>query len=134
MTNGSSAKKLLYIDSNVFIYALDGRSVFAPAAQTLLANLDQTVLGFSSVITYGEVLRPTGDAKAFLDSLPGLQLLPVDHATAKHAGQLRLGHGLRLADALHIATALACGAELFITNDLPLAKKACSLIPMETLS
>jgi predicted nucleic acid-binding protein len=42
---------------------------------------------------------------------------PLDSATAVRAAELRAAYGVRVPDALHLATAVVSGAEIFITND-----------------
>ena len=46
-----------------------------------------------------------------------LDLRPVDEALAELATALGSAHRLRAADAVHLATAVAAGAERFITNN-----------------
>lgn len=46
-----------------------------------------------------------------------LDLRPVDEATAELAAALGAAHRLRAADAVHLATAVAAGADRFITNN-----------------
>jgi predicted nucleic acid-binding protein len=41
----------------------------------------------------------------------------VDEALAQLAAALGAAHGLRAADAVHLATAVAAGADRFITNN-----------------
>jgi len=49
--------------------------------------------------------------------LARLLLRPVDQATAELATALGAEHGLRAADAVHLATAVGAGADRFITNN-----------------
>jgi predicted nucleic acid-binding protein len=44
--------------------------------------------------------------------------LPIDHAQARQAAELRARYSLTLPDALQIAVALAAGCEAFLTNDV----------------
>lgn len=46
-----------------------------------------------------------------------LDLRLVDEALAELAAALGAAHGLRAADAVHLATAVAAGADRFITNN-----------------
>ena len=46
-----------------------------------------------------------------------LDLRPVDAATARLAVVLGAAYGLRAADAVHLATAVAVGADRFVTNN-----------------
>ena len=49
--------------------------------------------------------------------LARLDLRPADEAVAELAAALGATHGLRALDAVHLATAVAAGAERFITNN-----------------
>lgn len=49
--------------------------------------------------------------------LSRLDLRPADEATAELAAALGASYGLRAADAVHLATAVAGGAARFITNN-----------------
>lgn len=49
--------------------------------------------------------------------LSRLELRPLDEATAELATALGASHGLRAADAVHLATAVAASAERFLTNN-----------------
>jgi predicted nucleic acid-binding protein len=79
--------------------------------------------GCGSVLLLPELLskpmrEEATDEVAELFSLLGrLELLPTDHATAELATALGATHGLRAADAVHLATAVGAGAERFVTNN-----------------
>jgi predicted nucleic acid-binding protein len=49
--------------------------------------------------------------------LARLELRPIDAGTAQLATALGASHRLRAADAVHLATAVAAGADRFITNN-----------------
>ena len=57
------------------------------------------------------------EVEALAALLGRLELRPVDEALASHASALGSTHRLRAADAVHLATAVAAGAERFITNN-----------------
>lgn len=79
--------------------------------------------GIGSVLLLPEVLaKPlrTEDSPVLTDLLTllsRLELRPVDQATAELATALAASYGLRAADAIHLATAVAAGADRFITNN-----------------
>lgn len=113
-------------DADVLIYAaVDGhplgrrvRALFPPGP---LTSTD-TPAGIGSVLLLAEVLaKPVRgnatDELAELNSLLGrLDLLPVDRATAELATAFSASYRLRAADAVHLATAVAGGADRFLTN------------------
>jgi predicted nucleic acid-binding protein len=80
------------------------------------------VAGIGSVLLIPELLtKPIRDSaetefEALAVLLGRLDLRPVDEAVAALAATLGAVHGLRAADAVHLATAVAAGADRFITN------------------
>lgn len=114
-------------DADVLIYAaVDGhplglrvRALFPPGP----VDPSDAPAGIGSVLLLPELLaKPTrteaSDELATLEALLGrLDLLPVDRATAELATALGASYRLRAADAVHLATAVAGGADRFITNN-----------------
>ena len=114
-------------DADVLIYAaVDGhplgrrvRALFPPGP---LRSTDSPA-GIGSVLLLPEVLtKPlrgnATDELAELSSLLGrLDLLPVDRATAELATAFSASYRVRAADAVHLATAVACAADRFITDN-----------------
>src|SRR5450631_3313036 len=82
-----------------------------------------TTVGTGSVLLLPEVLsKPlrdgaTGEVRILAGLLSRLNLRPVDRATAELATALASRYGLKAADATHLATAVALGADRFITNN-----------------
>jgi predicted nucleic acid-binding protein len=114
-------------DADVLIYAAVpghplGRRVRAlfPADATATSGV---VAGTGSVLLIPELLtKPMRDgADAEVEALAALlgrlDLRPVDEALAELATAMGATYGLRAADAVHLATAVAAGAERFITNN-----------------
>ena len=81
-----------------------------------------SMAGAGSVLLLPEVLaKPLRDGtpdevRALTGLLARLDLRPVDRATAELATALSGRYKLRAADATHLATAVALGADRFITN------------------
>lgn len=114
-------------DADVLIYAAvpghhAGRRVRAlfPADATATSG---AVAGIGSVLLIPEVLtKPIRDGaeietEALVALLSRIDLRPVDEALAELATALGATHGLCAADAVHLATAVAAGADRFITNN-----------------
>jgi predicted nucleic acid-binding protein len=114
-------------DADVLIYAAVpghplGQRVRAlfPEEATVTSGV---VAGTGSVLLIPELLtKPVRDGagnevEALVALLGRLDLRPVDEALAELATALGAAHGLRAADAVHLATAVAAGAERFITNN-----------------
>ncbi|MBA2282317.1 MAG: PIN domain-containing protein [Actinomycetota bacterium] len=81
------------------------------------------IAGTGSVLLIPELLtKPfregaTDELDALGALLGRLDLRPTDEATAHLAASLGASYGLRAADAVHLATAVAAGADRFITNN-----------------
>lgn len=81
------------------------------------------IAGIGSVLLIPELLtKPLREgAESELEALAALlgrlELRPVDEATAELAASLGSTYRLRAADAVHLATAVAAGADRFITNN-----------------
>lgn len=114
-------------DADVLIYACVpghplGQRVRAlfPAQATERSG---AIAGIGSVLLLPEMLtRPMrenaqGEVEALAALLGRLELRPVDEAVAGLAVALGAVHRLRAADAVHLATAVAAGADRFITNN-----------------
>ena len=114
-------------DSDVLIYAAApghplGERVAALFPAHPLGSQGPAV-GVGSVLLLPEILsKPlrNGDAEAvrsLSEFLVMLDLRPVDQLTAAQAAVLGARYNLRLADAMHLATAIAMRADRFITNN-----------------
>ncbi len=114
-------------DADVLIYAaVDGhplgrrvRALFPPGPMT---STDASA-GIGSVLLLAEVLtkplrsNAANELVELNDLLGRLDLLPLDRATAELATALATTYRLRPADAVHLATAVAGGADRFVTNN-----------------
>lgn len=114
-------------DADVLIYAAvpghpRGRRVRAlfPAEVTSATG---AIAGVGSVLLIPELLtKPMRDGtdsevEALATLLARLELRPVDEAVAELAAALGAAHRLRAADAVHLATAVAVGADRFVTTN-----------------
>lgn len=114
-------------DADVLIYAaIDGHALGAPVAELLgeLSTESSTSDAVGSVLLLTEVLAkplrddPDSDEVAALAGLLSrLDLRALDPATARLSLALAVSYGLRAADAAHLATAVAAGADRFLTNN-----------------
>ncbi len=109
-------------DADVLIYAA---APGHPLGRRVLPLLESEILEvrIGSVLLLPEVLsKPlrtdaVDEVRSLARLLGRLELRPVDQATARLASVLGAAHGLRAADAVHLATAVAAGADRFITNN-----------------
>jgi predicted nucleic acid-binding protein len=114
-------------DADVLIYAAEPGHPLGRRVLPLLGGdappAEAVPVGVGSVLLLPEILtkpvRAAADAEslALAALLARLDLLPVDAATARLAVVLGAAYGLRAADAVHLATAVAVGADRFVTNN-----------------
>lgn len=124
LPNGSR----IYLDANVWIYALEGYAAYAVPLAALFARIDAgELVAITSEFTLAEVLvKPFSDLNVALqerytDTLQNrasLKIVPVTRNILITAARLRAQHpALKMPDALHAATALETGVNAFISND-----------------
>ncbi len=116
-----------YLDTNVFIYALEAYAEFASELTSLFAALDRAeVQAVTSELTLAETLvkpfmdRREDHARAYQEALRttgGLLVRPVTRDVLVEAARVRATSGVRLPDAIHAATAALERCEVFLTND-----------------
>lgn len=117
----------VYLDANIFIYALEGYPEFVGALTEFFESIDEGNLrAVTSELTLAEVLvRPFMDGnverqtayRQALQSSDALEVVPVSRDVLVEAARLRSVANLRLPDAIHGATAILTGCETFLTND-----------------
>lgn len=109
-------------DADAIIYAAATDHPLGARVRPLIERTDVAAIG--SVLLLPEVLaKPmradasSAEVAALIGILSRLELLPLDAAAARLAVALAARHRLRAADAAHLATAVAAGAERFVTNN-----------------
>lgn len=123
--------KIFYLDTNIFIYAIEGYPDFVDELSQLFDNIDSgNFKAFTSELTLAEVLvKPLMDGnleiqavyQQALQSSEVLEVVVVSRDVLIEAARLRAVANLRLPDAIHGATAILSGCETFLTNDRRLA-------------
>jgi predicted nucleic acid-binding protein len=73
--------------------------------------------GETRITGKNQISLPVEGLRTLLTSFPNLQVLPVDLAVATQAATVRAATGLRLLDALVVASAMLAGCEAIISND-----------------
>lgn len=117
----------VYLDANVFIYALEGYSQFKSRVAALLTAIDRhDIEAVTSELTVAEVLvKPFRDRHAeqqaayqrILQTTPTFHMVPVSRDILVTAAQLRGRFAVKLPDAIHAATSQQCRCSTFLTND-----------------
>lgn len=120
-------QRLLLLDTMVWIYLLDAHPHLANLAAVVLNAVEQgEVAGVVSSVTLAELLTApaqSGDKRAMQDyelyvtHFPNLTIVPCDVAVARLAAQVRGRTGLRLPDAIVLATGQYAGAGAVVSND-----------------
>jgi predicted nucleic acid-binding protein len=119
--------KRVYFDTNVFIYLVEDY----PAFQTSLNEIHDSILHqeaeiFTSELTLCEVLvmpfrlnntEVVNIYRQLIEDSGAFNLLPTKRETYIRASLIRAQMGLKMADAIHMATAMECGCEVFVSND-----------------
>ena len=117
----------VYLDTNIFIYAVEDFGGIGNKLRALFARFDRGELhAVTSELTLAEVLvKPIRDGNAvardtytrILQSTPSLTVAPVDRAVLLEAARIRSSSAMKLPDAIHAATALLAGCTTLLTND-----------------
>ena len=131
-TGESFLGQRIYLDANLYIYIFEGVETYRARMVELLSVIDRRGIAvIASELLFTEILpRPVKDGRQdrverYLDLLqntPRIELVPVDRSVILRSVHLRAEFGLRSMDALHLATALVHGCEVFITNDQRLTR------------
>jgi len=117
----------IYLDTNVFIYAVEAVADYAAAINELFDLMDAgTISAFTSELTLAEALAKPLEVGRYdlveiyeemLTSSAWLSVLPVERSILIEAATLQAQLGLRLPDAIHVATAVAAGCLALLSND-----------------
>jgi predicted nucleic acid-binding protein len=117
----------IYLDVNIWIYALEGYPDFNSDLTALFQAIDQgTLTAVTSELALAEALvKPIQDQDQAVQHLyqqaiadrPNVEVIAIDRTTLITAAQLRATTKLKLPDAIHAATALQAQCSTFLTND-----------------
>lgn len=121
------AGRKVYFDTNVFIYVLNGTpGLSTPCVQLLDACAKGAIQGITGDLTLAELLvqplrqnnaAAVAAVRELLIDDGAISLLPHDRAAFERAAAVRAHHGLKMPDALQLATALQAGAACLVSND-----------------
>lgn len=122
--------KRVYFDANIFIYLMEG---FPKLEMNLREIRDSIYHGesiiFSSELTLCEVLVPAFRKdntellviyRKFIEESGAFELIPTTREIYIRASLLRAQLSLKTPDAIHVASAIESGCNVFLTNDKPL--------------
>lgn len=124
---------ILFIDTNIFIYALEDNGHLGEHSRDLLRQIkQQSARVYTSVLTIEEVLtgvfKESLDAKIpkYLEFISGgglITILEFEQNTAIVCARLRAQYKLKTPDAIQLACALVCGSTRFFTADRRIPKQ-----------
>ncbi len=115
------------LDSSLFIYHLEDHPRYAPLTEIIFSALEKGAnKGITSYLTLMEILvKPKAegllqvarDYEYYLTTFPNLTFYEMGLEAARKASDLRATERIKAPDAIHVATAILCGATAFLTND-----------------
>ena len=119
--------RLLLLDTMVLSYHLADHPRYALLSRIILEAVEAgRPAGIITTITLGEVLTAPAQAgnrqamrdyELYLTQFPNLHTIPLDAAVARETALVRAATGMRLPDAIQVATARLHGADVIVTND-----------------
>ncbi len=119
--------RTLALDTSAFIYHLEASPTYTALLLPIFQDIERgRWRAVASTLAFLEAfVEPSQRANegrraalaALLASFPGIAWIAVDLAVADRAASLRTRYRLRTPDAIHLATAVQEGADLFLTND-----------------
>jgi predicted nucleic acid-binding protein len=124
--------KKVYLDSCFVIYLIETVEPFSYLARSFLSKNITSNFCVSPLVRMEVLVYPMRNHNDMLrqdyeDFLAELEMLPITDTVFERALQLRVAHGLKTPDALHLATAMVHGCQEFWTNDDRLSKVAGSI-------
>jgi predicted nucleic acid-binding protein len=121
------AGERVYIDSNIFVYFLERHPLFFPVVAPVFAAIQAgSVTGLTGDAVVAEVMvgpyrsgspAVIADVKSFFNTSGSFIILRHGPDEFDLAAQLRASHGMKFADALHVATASRAACRAMLTND-----------------
>lgn len=139
----NTGKNMIYIDSNVFIYAVTSKSdeVVSLSKNIMSKITEGEMQAFTSVLTWDEFFWVTkkiiGLELAKIESskflgMPNLRFISADEVIIRSAQRLIENYNLTPRDAIHAASAISHGIKQIITDDPDFDKlKEIKRVPIE---
>jgi uncharacterized protein len=114
----------IYWDSMLIIYLLEGNPAYSKRVQHLLQRAyERGDSLYTSFLAYGEVLAGAVNSPEKVVKIQkameemGFSYLPFDGGAVMPFSKLRAKNKLKVADAIHLASAASAGIDLFLTGD-----------------
>ena len=114
----------IYWDSMLIIYLLEGNPSYSKRVQHLLErSFERGDSLYTSFLAYGEVMAGAVSSPDKVNKIQktmeemGFTYLPFDGGAVMPFSRLRAKNKLKVADAIHLASAASAGIDLFLTGD-----------------
>ena len=124
--------KTIGLDTMIFIYHMEDHPKYAAITEKLFEGVEHcSCSAVTSILTLIELLiKPkresnltaVSDYRDLILTFPNLAVMDVNLAVSDITSDIRAKYKIRTPDAIQIATAMAGGAQDFITNDESLKK------------
>ena len=121
------AERLIYLDANIVIYAMEESSGYPDLMRKLIESIDSgQIKAMTSELTLAEVLAKPIELRhpehlekyeRFFAPSSALVLHPVSRDVLMLSARLRADFRLKLLDAIHVATAQLSECKYFLTED-----------------
>jgi predicted nucleic acid-binding protein len=123
---------VIYLDSCIVIYAIEGDGARGDAVRRRLAEAADDVVAISPLVTLECLVGPLREENLglhdhYVRAFKQFRLLPLEPEHYVRAAELRARHGIRTPDALHLAAAQLYGCDQLWTNDNRLSSAAGGL-------
>ncbi|MEK7460688.1 MAG: type II toxin-antitoxin system VapC family toxin [Patescibacteria group bacterium] len=123
---------IIGLDSALWIYLFEDNPDFGDSAEKLFRliktgeiDAEMSVIGLIEILTgpkrRGQMVL-AARYREKISHFPHVQILGFDEGVVEIASNLRASYRLQTPDAIHVATAIVAGAEVFVTNDRGLRK------------
>ncbi len=117
---------LIYVDTPLVVYAFESQTLFGERVRQAMADAGEQQLAISPLVKFECLASPMRSGNLVLqqyyeEGLARFMALPMAEPVFVRAAQLRGRFGLKMADALHLATAQQHGCTALWTHDNRLA-------------
>jgi predicted nucleic acid-binding protein len=119
--------RIVYLDTNIFIYAVEGYEPEDAFVRELFAALDgRAPTAVTSEFTLAELLVKPFElgredvVSTYIDLVQNserITVVPINRAILIGAARQRATLGILMPDAIHVATAMTSARDMFVTND-----------------
>jgi predicted nucleic acid-binding protein len=140
----SLQQKITYFDTSIFVYSVENNQEFGAICHELMQGIETSQLSaITSELTLSETLVfPFRNAhletqrkyQEIIETSGGLLVVPVIRHILIQAAELRAATpSLKTPDAIHLATALETGCEVFLTNDSRIKSPELEIVTLSSL-